>query len=111
MSSRGGLSQNSALTATVSKTLHLFQFGCVQKKEVTKVDDTASYRSRCQPGIRTIADCNIATSMNIEGGKREVVVFLFVSRTCPAGKGPTGSCKHIAALKPRPPHLGVLATH
>ena len=87
-----------AVAATDSKSLRLFQNGYVQKIELVKFGDVIFYRARCQPEMRSRADYKLKLAVRVKDDHREIVEVVFVSCTCPAGKGPKASCKHIAAF-------------
>ena len=94
--SDGAAGNFKALSATDIKSIRLFHSGYGQKIEVCKVDGHVFYKARCQPEMRTKTDYRIKLAVlgDPEAGRS----VTFASCTCPAGKGPKASCKHIAAL-------------
>ena len=74
----------------ISVVSGLFRHGHIQKLEIARHDDEkVHFRCDCLPEVNVkLSLCN---------GEHEGEIT-FASCACPAGKGPFGSCKHIAAL-------------
>ena len=94
-----GLARNfKAIAAPDRKSIRLFQTGYIQKVEVANRSSLVFYRARCAPEMKTRADYKLRMCVTVSGEKREVAEDVLCDCTCPAGKGPKGSCKHLAAL-------------
>ena len=76
-----------------SKAFGLFRHGHIQKLEIAREDD---FRCGCLPEMKKNLKYKVKLSVcnNVEHESE----IRFASCACPAGKGPRGSCKHIAAL-------------
>ncbi|XP_065198986.1 uncharacterized protein LOC135830687 [Sycon ciliatum] len=96
MTSDGPAKNFKALAATDSKSIRLYRAGYVQKIELMKANSRVYYRARCQPEMKTKADYKLRLVAQCDSGSATSVVG--AQCTCPAGKGVTASCKHIAAL-------------
>ena len=64
--------------------------------------ETCFFRAQCQPEMKSSADYPIAfvvkSTPAVIDDKACVEKFLQSSCTCPAGRGPLATCKHIAAV-------------
>jgi len=91
-----------AISATDNKSLRLFERGYVQRIEVVAAHVVVHYRARCEPEMRSSKAYLFKLSVKIGSGSgdhsRAVDKVTFAQCSCPAGKGPYGSCKHLAAL-------------
>ena len=76
-----------------SHSYPLFKAGHVQRIQVIKGNDSNVYLSAvCLPEMRKDRDYKIQVVLSPVGE------IIFAEDGCPAGKGPKGSCKHIAAF-------------
>jgi len=80
-----------------SKAFGLFRHGHIQKLEIARDDDEkVHFRCHCLPEIKKSLKYNVKLSLcNNDEHEGEIT---FASCACPAGKGPRGSWKHVAAL-------------
>ncbi|CAH3106254.1 unnamed protein product, partial [Pocillopora meandrina] len=80
------------------KAFGLFRHGHIQKLEIARDDDDdkVHFRCDCLPEMKKNLNYNIKLSLCNNGEQEGKITF--ASCACPAGKGPCGSCKHIAAL-------------
>ncbi|KAL9961806.1 hypothetical protein ACROYT_G030828 [Oculina patagonica] len=80
-----------------SKAFGLFRHGHIQKLEIAREDDgKVHFRCDCLPEMKKNFKYNVKLSLCNNGEQKGEITF--ASCACPAGKGPRGSCKHIAAL-------------
>lgn len=79
-----------------SKAFGLFRHGHVQKIELSSDNDIVHFRCDCLPEMKKNQTYKLKLSMVKEGENQGEIEF--ASCPCPAGKGPLGSCKHIAAV-------------
>ena len=80
-----------------SKAFGLFRHGHIQKLEIAREDDEkVHFRCDCLPEMKKNLKYKVKLSV-CNNGEHESEIR-FASCACPAGKGPRGSCKHIAAL-------------
>jgi len=80
-----------------SKAFGLFRHGHIQKLEIARdEDEKIHFRCDCLPEMRKNLTYNVKLSLCNNGEHEGEITF--ASCACPAGKGPRGSCKHIAAL-------------
>ncbi len=79
-----------------SKAFGLFRHGHIQKIKLARDDDNVYFECDCLHEMKNDSIYKLKLSM-VKNGNREGEI-LFCSCICPAGKGPLGSCKHIAAL-------------
>ena len=79
-----------------SKAFGLFRHGHVQQIELATDNDKVHFRCNCLPEMKKNLKYNLRLSLRKEGESQGEI--LFASCPCPAGKGPLGSCKHIAAV-------------
>ncbi len=91
-----------AISSTDSKALRLYQRGYVQKVEVTASGNVVFYKARCEPEMRTKKHYKLRLSVETVGGdghhSKSAKDVLFAECSCPAGKAPFASCKHLAAV-------------
>ena len=79
-----------------TKAFGLFRHGHIQKLELARDDDKVHFRCNCLPEMKKNVRYNVKLSLCNDGEHEGDIAF--ASCPCPAGKGPRGSCKHIAAL-------------
>ena len=80
-----------------SKAFGLFRHGHIQNLEIARDDDgKIHFRCDCLPEMKKNLKYNVKLSLCNNGEHEGEIAF--ASCACPAGKGPSGSCKHIAAL-------------
>lgn len=94
-----------AISATDNKSPRLFERGYVQRIEVVTTDSMVHYRTRCEPEMKSSNAYHLRLSAKVASGSqgrsdqcRVVEKVTFAQCSCPAGKGPLGSRKHLAAL-------------
>lgn len=75
-----------------SKAFGLFRHGHVQKIELASDTDRTHIRCECLPEMKKTFTYKLKLSLSSSGD------IVYASCPCPAGKGPLGSCKHVAAL-------------
>ena len=86
-----------AIASTDQKSRRLFTSGYVQKIELHKLNNVVCYRARCMPEMKSRSDYKLRMCVRI-GDSGNVAEISFADCSCPAGKGPQASCKHLAAL-------------
>ena len=79
-----------------NKAFGLFRQGHVQKIELTCDNDFVHIRCDCLPEMKKSTTYKLQVSLFKDGENEGDIVFACCP--CPAGKGPKGSCKHIAAV-------------
>ena len=73
---------------------YLFRCGHIQSIQYSVSNDNVLYiKSNCLPEMRKDRVYNVCIGL-----EKSSSVIVFAACGCPAGKGPRGSCKHIAAL-------------
>ena len=75
-----------------NKAFGLFKHGHVQKIEPTSTTGKAYIRCNCLPEMKKTMTYKVEMALSESGD------IIYASCPCPAGKGPLGSCKHVAAL-------------
>ena len=73
--------------------VNLFQGGHVQHIEVCSTATYLYLRASCLPEMRKDRIYKLALTLN-----SHTLDIIYATCGCPAGKGPSGSCKHISAL-------------
>ena len=86
-----------AVASTDQKSRRLFECGYVQKIELCRRNDNVFYKARCAPEMRSRADYKLRLCVSVTD-TADVKDVCYADCSCPAGKGPKGSCKHLAAL-------------
>ena len=75
------------------KAYPLFKDGHVQSIRASFSDEKVTYMSKCLPEMKKNITYTINLVVSLQGGD-----IVSASCGCPAGMGPHGSCKHIAAM-------------
>ena len=76
----------------------------MSKIQLVRVDRKVFFTAQCQPEMRTASDYKMLFAVEStlpppdSGCPASVSHFTYSECTCPAGKGPRASCKHIAAV-------------
>ena len=85
-----------------NKAIRLFQAGYVSKLRFLRDKDKVYFAGQCQPEMRSATDYQIRfivrSTPGVGNAAASVDKFLFSHCSCPAGKGPSATCKHIAAV-------------
>ena len=85
-----------------NKPIRLFQTGYVSNIRLVSLNDQVYITAQCQPEMRRATDYRIRfavkTRPSVGREHASVEKFLHSECTCPAGKGPHASCKHISAV-------------
>lgn len=91
-----------AISATDNGSMRLFQHGFVQSIQVASSNSIVYYKARCEPEMKSTASYQIKLSVEMVGGDGEyaknVQQVVYAECSCPAGKAPYASCKHLAAF-------------
>ena len=91
-----------AISATDNSAMCLFQQGFVQNIQVATSNDIVYYKARCEPEMKSTSSYQIKLGVSVVGGDGEeaknVTRVVYAECSCPAGKAPYASCKHLAAF-------------
>ena len=91
-----------AISATDNSAMRLFQRGFVQNIQVATSNDIVYYKARCEPEMKSTSSYQIKLGVSVVGGDGEeaknVTRVVYAECSCPAGKAPYASCKHLAAF-------------
>ena len=91
-----------AVPSPDSKAHRLYQRGHLQKILVVRVEYIVYYKARCGPEMKTKFQYKLQLCVFAVVGDGEDAQFLdsllYAERSCPEGKAPKASCKHLAAL-------------
>ena len=91
-----------AISATDNSAMRLFQRSFVQNIKVAAYGKFVHYKACCEPEMKSTKSYLIKLSVEIVRGSgdgaRNVTHVVYAECTCPAGKAPFGSCKHLAAF-------------
>ena len=91
-----------AISATNNSAMHLFQRGFVQAIQVAASSNIVYYKARCEPEMKSTVPYQIKLGVKVVGGSDEdakyVTEVVYAECSCPAGKAPYASCKHLAAF-------------
>jgi hypothetical protein len=79
-----------------NKAFGLFKHGHVQNIEISTDIDRVYFRCDCLPEMKKNLKYKLKLSLLKSGDHSGEIVY--ASCPCPAGKGPLGSCKHVAAI-------------
>lgn len=79
-----------------NKAFGLFKHGHVQNIEISTDIDRVHFRCDCLPEMKKNVKYKLKLSLLKSGDHSGEIVY--ASCPCPAGKGPFGSCKHVAAI-------------
>ena len=98
----GRASSNIKAKVGDNKPIRLFQTGYVSNIKLVRQDDRVYFTAQCQPEMRRASDYRnrfaVECRPSVVSASATVQKFLFSECTCPVGKAPHASCKHVAAV-------------
>ena len=85
-----------------SKAIRLFKAGYLLRIKLKRDGMNVFFTAQCQPEMKSCSDYKMRMIVRAQPsmGSEDSVVekFLFTECSCPAGKGPHATCKHLSAL-------------
>ena len=91
-----------AISATDNSAMRLFQRGFVQAIQVAASNNIVYYKARCEPEMKSTVPYQMKLGVEVVEGSggdaKSVTQVVYAECSCPAGKAPHASCKHLAAF-------------